>query len=242
MRNDKRNNLPMTKYLLISLLVLAAAIFFAALINIIFSIVYRTGDASDRIIGMLEGIIGAIATGLVLYQLKASEKTEMHQNDIEEASFMLKYNQTFIQDANMVEVERLLEDQAYYDTEKREIITPENRQKFINYLVYLESMAPLILRGVLSLEHIDNLMAYRYFLAVDNAELQDKELRPFAEYYRGCYKLYVRWKKFRKERGLENPCENCRNQEAMRELDAWDAFEKYAAEQSGQNHRGEENR
>ena len=223
-------NPSMTKYFLISLLVLATAILFAALINIILSVIYGTGDGCDPIIGMLEGIIGAIATGLVLYQLKASEKTEMHQNDIEEASFMLKYNQTFIQDANMVEVERLLEDQAYYDEDKREIISPANRQKFINYLVYLESMAPLILRGVLSLEHIDNLMAYRYFLAVDNVELQNKELKPFAEYYRGCFKLYRVWKTFRKERGLLNPSDDCRNQEAMRELSEWAGFEKYAAE------------
>lgn len=228
MEKNKRGDLPVMKYIFISLFVLAAAIFVAASVNMFFSLLRQTGETTDHIIGMLEGIIGAIATGLVLYQLKAAEKTEMHQNDIEEATFLLKYNQTFIQDANMVEVERLLEDQAYYDEKMRAIITPDNRQKFINYLVYLESMAPLILRGVLSLNHIDNLMAYRFFLAVDNVEVQDEELLPFAEYYRGCFKLYRVWKKYRKDQGLCNPSDDCRNKAAMRELCAWEKFDRYA--------------
>lgn len=214
----------------ISLLILAAALFVASLLNIIFPHLYKDGEAVGDIIAMLEGIIGAIATGLVLYQLKLAERAEIHQNDIEEAAFILKYNQAFIQDKNIVEAERLLEDQAYYDRERREIITEENKQKFINYLVYLESLAPLVLRGVLSLDYIDALMAYRFFLAVDNAELQEKEIRPFAEYYRGCFKLYRIWKAYRRARGYRDPVDGCSNKDAMRELDAWEDFEKYAAE------------
>lgn len=82
----------------ISLLILAAALFVASLLNIIFPHLYKDGEAVGDIIAMLEGIIGAIATGLVLYQLKLAERAEIHQNDIEEAAFILKYNQAFIQD------------------------------------------------------------------------------------------------------------------------------------------------
>ena len=217
------------KYILISLLVLIVAMVIGAVCNLVLPLIYGTSNYIDRIIGMLEGIIGAIAAGLVLFQLKAAEKTEQHQNDIEEASFILQYNQAFIQDANMVEVERLLEDQAYYDTEPREILNADNRQKYINYLVYLESLAPLVLNGVLSLEHIDNLMAYRFFLAVDNVELQEKEILPFAEYYRGCFKLYRVWRAFRKERGIRCPCDDCTNADAMRSLEDCPAFETYSA-------------
>lgn len=229
MKKQPRNhdNPSLVRYICISLLVLAVALIIGAAVNLTLSAIYKENTPSEHIIGMLEGIIGAIATGLVLFQLKAAEKAETRQNEIEEASFLLQYNQTFIQDENMLEVERLLEDQAYYDLAVEEILTKENRQKFINYLVYLESLAPLILNGVLTLEHIDNLMAYRFFLAVDNCEVQEKELKLFAEYYRGCFKLYKIWKAYRKDKGLTTPFEDCQNKKAMRELSQWDKFDYY---------------
>lgn len=229
MRKQPRNhnNPSLVRYICISLLVLAVALIIGAAVNLTLSAIYKENTPSEHIIGMLEGIIGAIATGLVLFQLKAAEKAETRQNEIEEASFLLQYNQTFIQDENMLEVERLLEDQAYYDEKIEEILTKENRQKFINYLVYLESLAPLILNGVLTLEHIDNLMAYRFFLAIDNSEVQEKELKPFAEYYRGCFKLYKMWKAYRKDKGLTTPFEDCQNKKAMQELSQWEKFDYY---------------
>ena len=230
MKKTKTNKITITKYVLLSFGVLAIALLIGSLTNLILSFSYKKTDSIDHVVGMLEGIIGAIAAGLVLYQLRASEKTERHQNEIEEASFALQYNQAFIQDPNMTAVERLLEDQAYYDTEPREILKPENRQNFINYLVYLESMAPLILSGILALDYIDNLMAYRFFLAVDNAELQTKEILPFAEYYRGCFRLYKVWSAYRKEKGLKCPKEDCTNKDAMRALSSFEDFERYASE------------
>lgn len=179
---------------------------------------------------MVDGIISAIATGLVLYQLKMTENTEIHQSDIEEATFILRYNQAFIQDKNMIEVERLIENQIYYSSEEIDIISENNRQQFINYLVYLEGMAPLILHGVLSLENIDNLMAYRFFLAMDNKELQEVELKPYAEYYRGCFKLYKKWKEYGGRKNLKNPCDDCKNKYAMVPIDTWKNFEYSASE------------
>ena len=228
-RQQKRKNNPsLAHYICISLLVLAVALIIGAAVNLILSAIVRENTSSEHIIGMLEGIIGAIAAGLVLFQLKAAEKAETHQNEIEEAAFLLQYNQTFIQDENMLEVEHLLEDQVYYNLTVEEIITKVNRQKFINYLVYLESLAPLILNGVLTLEHIDNLMAYRFFLAIDNCEVQEKELKPFAEYYRGCFKIYRIWRDYRKNKGLTTPFEDCKNKNAMQELSRWDKYDYYA--------------
>lgn len=228
MRNKKGNKTSITKYILISLFVLAIAILIGALTNIILSVVYKNGEPVEHIVGMLEGIIGAIATGLVLYQLKIGEKTERHQNDIEEASFILQYNQSFIQDANMTEVEHLLERQVDYDVEPDSIITDENRQKFINYLVYLEGMALLILNGVLTLDYIDNLMAYRFSLAMDNVEVQNDQLILYAEYYRGCYRLYKMWKEYRDSHDRKYPKDDCKNKDTMRALCTVDDFEKYA--------------
>ena len=161
-------------------------------------------EQSSVIAEMVSGIIAAIAAGLVLFELKAAEKERIRQNDIEEASFILQYNQTFIQDPNMAEVESLLEQNAFYGLESP-IITKENRQKFVNYLVYLEGLAPIIMSGILKFEHIDNLMAYRFFLAVNNPELQREEILPFASYYQGCFRLYSLWADYRAEHRLDIP-------------------------------------
>ena len=169
---------------------------------------------------MISGVIAAIAAGLVLIELKASERERARQNDIEEASFLLQYNQSFIQDPNLVEVQSLLERAAFYG-KTDEIISSRTRQKFVNYLVYLEGLSPLILHGILNLDHIDNLMAYRFFLAVNNREVQDKEIKKFPEYYRGCFRLYKLWSAYRKQRSLVIPFEETA-------LDLWEDFSKHA--------------
>ncbi|MCR4793052.1 MAG: hypothetical protein K5871_09885 [Lachnospiraceae bacterium] len=217
------------KYILISMLVLIISMTVSAIVTSTLLSVIKSESVVNYTISLVEGIIATIATGLVLYQLKLGEQTERHQNDIEEATFALQYNQAFIQDNNMVEVEQLLENQAYYDDEPREILTVENRHKFINYLVYIESMAPLVLTGVLDLDYIDNLMAYRFFMIIDNVEVQEKEIFPFADYYRGCFLLYKIWVNYRKEKGLGFPKDDCKNQNVMRELSKYKEFEKYCS-------------
>ncbi len=225
-----RKKVRLKRYIIVSFCIFIIATGISIIVHSIFIIVCGENYNLDYFIGMVDGIISAIATGLVLYQLKVTENTEIHQSDIEEASFILRYNQAFIQDKNMIEVERLLENQIYYSPEEIDIISENNRQQFINYLVYLEGMAPLILHGVLSLENIDNLMAYRFFLAMDNKELQEVELKPYAEYYRGCFKLYKKWKEYRERKNLKNPCDDCKNKYAMIPIDTWKYFEYYASE------------
>lgn len=228
--NKKKNSRAKSiiKYVIITLLILAVALLLSSLVSVILSLSIKNEAPIEHVIGSLEGVIAAIAAGLVLYQLKEGEKTELRQSKIEEASFTLQFNQAFIQDINMMEVERLLEDQAYYDEEPKDIVTKDNRQKFINYLVYLESMAQLITTDVLELDYIDNLMAYRFFLAIDNLELQTKEIIPFAEYYRGCFKLYKIWNEYREKKGLKCPKDDCKNKWAMKSLSECPVFNKYS--------------
>lgn len=158
-----------------------------------------SADEAGLLTSMLEAIIASIAIAQVLHQMKRGEEIEQGQNDIDEARFILEYNQSFIQDSNMTEVEALLEQQMEGNAEKS--ISPEQRQKCINYLVYLEGLAPLVLRDVLRLDHIDDLMAYRFFLAVNSPALQDDQLFRYPDYYLGCFKLYQFWKEYRLSKG-----------------------------------------
>ncbi len=220
-KKGQRKRPPVGRYLLIVLGMFSAAMLVSAISSIVLRGALFTDNQSEVIADLSSGVIAAIAAGLVLFELKAGEQERIHQNDIEEASFILEYNQSFIQDNNMTEVESLLEAQAFYGRTEP-IITDETRQKFVNYLVYLEGLAPLIIRGVLNLEHIDDLMAYRFFLAVNNPEVQEKELKRFAGDYRGCFKLYKIWAAYRIEKEYE-----IHQKETA--LDKWEDFEKYAA-------------
>ena len=38
---------------------------------------------------------------------------------------------------------------------------------------------------------------HRFFIAMNNPIVQKLELIPYADYYRGCFKLYKYWRKYR---------------------------------------------
>lgn len=123
------------------------------------------------------------------------------ENQIKEAEFIMEYNNSFISNQELVAVEHLLElSRKGYDVE---IINKDNLQSVINYLVYHEALSALVFRKVVSIKHIDDLFMYRFYLAMNNKEIQEKELCHEYQYYKGCYKLYKKWTEYRKEQGLE---------------------------------------
>lgn len=230
MEKNKRFKL-IIKYTLLSIGVFAFSVIISIITRMILvndtEIFGFTESQAALIASMIEGIVGALSAGIVVYQLKAGDIVEERQNDIEEAKFILEYNQSFIKDEKMCEVEQQLEkDMLLLQSDKgkkHDLITDDNRQQFINYLVYLEGVAPLVLRGVLQLEHIDDLMAYRFFLAMNNPTLQEDQLKVFPDYYRGCFKLYKKWKQFRLEKGRE-----ILNEEYS--IDKWTYFQEFSSD------------
>lgn len=158
-------------------------------------------DYSSLIIASCDVLTSATAGAFIVYQLKKDRDSEIEKKEIEQASFILEYNRSFIENTDMACVERYLENyindvgQGRFELENK---NRNDRQKLINYLVYLEGLSSCILGGVLDLESVDNLFAYRYFLAMNNPIVQKIELLPFGDYYRGCFKLYDLWYKYRK--------------------------------------------
>ncbi len=80
-----------------------------------------------------------------------------------------------------------------------------NCQHLVNYLVHLEGIAAIINNGVLHLDVIDDLMAYRYFIAVNNPVVQKMELLEYANFFQGCFNVYQRWKKVLEKQKSEIP-------------------------------------
>ena len=140
-------------------------------------------------------------------------------SDIKEAEFLMQYNFSFLTTDKFVKMERRLEDDMTLRAPL--VLTADDRQDLVDYLVYLESLAPLILNKQVRLDVIDDLFGYRYFIAVNNPIVQKLELCPGAEYYRGCFRVYQLWSKYRRRHGIVIP----REEDALSE---WSGFSKYA--------------
>lgn len=157
-------------------------------------------DYLSLLIAGCDVLTSATAGAFIVYQLKKDGDSELEKKEIQQASFILEYNRSFIENADMAYVERYLENyindvgQGKFDLENK---NRNDRQKLINYLVYLEGLSSCILGGGLDLDSVDNLFAYRYFLAMNNPVVQQIELLPFGDYYRGCFKLYDLWYRYR---------------------------------------------
>jgi len=182
-------------------------------------------DTTFNIIDILILAVELIGAVLVIITLREDKK-------VKQAEFIMNYNFHFISSKPLVEMERKLENcyQIYNDytkrqekyseiqnemvkeidlkrvTENKERVTSEY-QELINYLVYLESLAPLILTKQIDLKDIDDTFGYRYFIAMNNPVVQEYELLQEADYYCGCIKVYETWYKFRKKNGKSIPME-----------------------------------
>lgn len=164
-------------------------------------------DQASTIASTGQVIVQALAAVMIIVQLGQDNREAKQQSEIEAARFLFQYNQSFLEDENVIEIERLI-DKEYMDEidgipRTNSVINNTNRQYVVNYLVYLEGLAPLVLNGTLKLEVIDDLMSYRFFLAVNNPEIQKKHLFVFPDDYRGCFKLYKAWKAYRIAHGRE---------------------------------------
>jgi len=176
---------------------LAAMIFLVALYLIGQN--HLESDSFTNTVATILAIIAAVAFWL---EFRSNER-------INEAQLVMSLNEQFISNEELSKVEWALEKYYIAYTEAKQNggdvesialdiefdINDRARQSLVNYLVYLEGIATLVNEGVLHLNVITELMAYRYFIAVNNPIVQKQELIPYKAYYQGCYKLYEKWSK-----------------------------------------------
>lgn len=141
---------------------------------------------------------------------------EYHQNNkLNEAQFVIELNNQFFNEGKMPTVEFDLE--RYFVAKKKENVAAELRAKYgpdneahqdlVNYLVHLEGIADLVNNGMLWISSIHDLMAYRFFIAVNNSVMRELELDEFPEYYQDIHALYPVWKKLMARKKVSIPLE-----------------------------------
>lgn len=142
--------------------------------------------ASSIIVAIVE-IGGLIA---IWYQLKK-------QKDVEVANFLLEFEKSFIEHKPIF---RKIEESREENT-----LTNEDISGIVRYLTFYESLYYFIQKGVLSIEMVDDLFGYRFFLAMHCEFIQEHNLKPYHEYYQNVFNLYNKWYKFREDHGFIIP-------------------------------------
>jgi len=157
------------------------------------------------------------ATGIAIVTAVAFWLEYRENKLLNEAQFITDLNEQFIGNEKMSEVEWELE--KFYNKYKNKRLTEEDKEAFrskydienkerqylVNYLVHLEGVAALVKNGFLHIETIDDLMSYRYFIAMNNPIVQDLELCQYPDFYKGCYEIYDVWVKELENQKSEKP-------------------------------------
>ena len=187
--------------------------FWYIFIIVLLSIAYLCGQQLCEWERLTETIVTVIAIiSAVVFWL------DYHENKLlNEAQFITDLNEQFIGDENMSAVEWELE--KYFNKFRAEKLTSEDdyaleekyslenreRQHLVNYLVHLEGIAALVKNGVLHINTIDDLMSYRYFIAMNNPVVQKLELIEYHDYYKGCFDIYDTWVEELKSQNITPP-------------------------------------
>ena len=126
---------------------------------------------------------------------------------IQTAHFLVDYSKSFY-NCYYDLFECFTELKKHADNPEYKINMTKYKSKIIVYLQWVEAIASLVERGVLDLYTVDNILAYRFFLIVNNPDVQKKILIPRQQFYRGTYYLYDRWYKYEQSRNLAMPQED----------------------------------
>lgn len=85
---------------------------------------------------------------------------------------------------------------------KKHTVTEKDSEMVIKYLVWLKTLSELILRDTLSISSVDRLFSYKFFIAVNNKEIQNLFLEPMADTYRAIYIVHKMWYAYKKKNNL----------------------------------------
>ena len=135
------------------------------------------------IIAAVTALVGALA---IWFQMKRAK-------DMEEGSFIVGLNESFLGSDGIRNIYRKLVSQIP--------LTEDDRIEIVEYLTFFETIYVLYKRGLVEISVLDDLFSYRFFLAVNNPDIQRLELICDAPYYKNLYTLDYVWSNYRRKRG-----------------------------------------
>ena len=77
----------------------------------------------------------------------------------------------------------------------------------IKYLNYMKTICSLVEGNVVTIETLNNFLAYEFFSVINNKSVQKLEIVPFAHCYHDIFVLYDKWSRYRKKHKQTILCE-----------------------------------
>lgn len=156
----------------------------------------QIGNRVSNIITTITAIIGAIA---LFIQFRKDK-------ELNQANFVMEFGKSFFNEYNCGDLFNELN--SHYDEDDGWTLDiTKCRKEFTSYMLWIEALSDIIFDGILDIRKVDKILYYRFFIIVNNKEVQRDELIPYKDLYKGTYKLYNLWYNYRKKNNLVVPLE-----------------------------------
>lgn len=124
---------------------------------------------------------------------------ELYQSrKISEANFLAELNTSFVTNNDYKKAYTLLDE---YDFAKQDEIDLK-RIEISNYLTFFEVFQLLLNKNTVTIDMLDDLFGYRFFIAVHNPYIQKEKLIKSPDNFRNLYLLEKKWMEYRKKRNI----------------------------------------
>lgn len=153
-------------------------------------------DTFVSLITIITAIVGAFGIWLELNK----------EQEINQASFILQIHGDFYALGGKgtmyaADLEKMLDED--FSGKKKLTLKESDGEMVIQYLVWVKTLSSLINRRMIKISAVDDLFGYKFFVAINNPEIQKMELIPYQTAYKGIYKAHKMWSKYRQKHGLE---------------------------------------
>jgi len=161
------------------------------------------GDAISIVISAFEAVGLIVSLVIAIHQLIGSK-------EIARATFITELNKSYVENKEYIKLYNVL--QRCFDKEcpnkstcndKTECKLDFPKGDISNYLTFFETIYVLHKNGVVSFEIMDDLFAYRFFLAAHSKLVQQKKLKPQPNNFKNIYCLEKEWLDYRKSKGKD---------------------------------------
>lgn len=191
--NDKKRRLLL---LLITMIVISLAVVVIRFIRNTFS--PTDIDVISLYITLAEAFGLVISLSVAIFQLIDSK-------EISRASFITELNKSYVENEDFIGLYNKLQQcidgdcglregtYDYFTESDHDCLADVKKSEISNYLTFFETLYILYCRGGIKFQIIDDLFAYRFFMAVHSRIFQQRKLKPQPENFKNIYRLEYKW-------------------------------------------------
>ncbi len=197
-KNVKKTILIVFVFLVVVSLIVTVSTFLKSLLSL----------SNDVALSMVISIIEEVG---ILVSLIVAVRQLSDSKEISRASFIIDLNKSFSDNKDNMDLYTALQDcrdlkcaRANSCSDEAECNLKFPKVVVSNYLTFFETVYLLEKNKVIDFELLDDLFAYRFFLAVHSKFVQQEKLKPQPENFKNIFCLEYEWMLYRKNKAGKN--------------------------------------